>query len=92
MPNLVRSELIPEFIDTRLPDRTRLRCCFDAPLMSGDVGQLLLARHAAQCGDIEHLAQALEPGCPGAGSFICSSSSLSWHVDDLLCADIKGPR
>ncbi len=41
MPNPVRRELIPEFIDTQLPERTRLRCCFDAPLMSGDAGQLL---------------------------------------------------
>lgn len=61
MPNSADPELIPEFIDTQLPDRTRLRFCFDEPLMSSDAGLLLLARHAAHCGDIERIAQALAP-------------------------------
>lgn len=70
MPNSASLDLIPDCIDTQLPDRTRLRFCFDEPLMSSDAGLLLLARHAAQCGDIERIAQALAPklktAVPGA--------------------------
>ena len=61
MPNSAHCELIPDFIDTQLPSGSRLRFCFDEPLMSSDAGLLLLARHAAQCGDIERIAQALAP-------------------------------
>jgi hypothetical protein len=61
MPNQPSSELIPDFIDAQLPSGTRLRFCFDEPLMSSDPGLLLLARHAAQSGDIERIATALAP-------------------------------
>lgn len=61
MPNSASPELIPDFIDTQLPSGSRLRFCFDEPLMSSDAGLLLLARHAAQCGDIARIAQALAP-------------------------------
>ena len=61
MPNQPSSELIPEFIDAQLPVGTRLRFCFDEPLMTSDAGLLLLARHAALSGDIERIATALAP-------------------------------
>lgn len=61
MPNQPSSELIPEFIDAQIPVGTRLRFCFDEPLMTSDAGLLLLARHAALSGDIERIATALAP-------------------------------
>jgi hypothetical protein len=69
MPNPASPELIPEFIDAQLPSGTRLRFCFDEPLMSSDAGLLLLARHAEQSGDIARIAAALAPKlkAPGPG-------------------------
>lgn len=69
MPNQPNPELIPEFVDTQLPSGSRVRFCFDEPLMSGDAGLLLLARHAAHGGDIARVAAALAPRlkAPAAG-------------------------
>ncbi len=61
MPNQPCPELIPEFIDAQLPCGTRLRFCFDEPLMTSDAGLLLLAEHAARSGDIARIATALAP-------------------------------
>ena len=61
MPNQPNPELIPEFVDAQLSRGTRLRFCFDEPLMSSDAGLLLLARHVAQSGDIQRIAAALAP-------------------------------
>lgn len=61
MPNQPSSELIPESIDAQLPSGSRLRFCFDEPLMSSDAGLLLLAEHAARSGDIARIAAALAP-------------------------------
>ncbi len=36
MPNQPNPELIPEFVDTQLPAGSRVRFCFDEPLMSSD--------------------------------------------------------
>lgn len=60
-PNPPQPELIPASIDTQLPSGTRLRFCFDEPLMTSDAGLLLLAQHAKQSGDIERIARALAP-------------------------------
>jgi len=57
MPN----QPIPESIDAQLPSGTRLRFCFDEPLMSSVAGLLLLAEHAACSGDIARIATALSP-------------------------------
>jgi hypothetical protein len=61
MPNQPAEELIPEYADVQLPSGTRLRFCFDEPLMTSDAGLLLLAEHAAQSGDIARIAAALAP-------------------------------
>lgn len=61
MPNQPSPELIPESVDAQLPSGTRLRFCFDEPLMSSDAGLLLLAKHAARSGDIARIATALAP-------------------------------
>ncbi|HCN76630.1 MAG TPA: hypothetical protein DIT13_05475 [Verrucomicrobiales bacterium] len=61
MPNQPSPELIPESIDAQLPSGTRLRFCFDEPLMTSDAGLLLLAGHAARSGDIARIATALAP-------------------------------
>jgi hypothetical protein len=60
-PNPPQADLIAESIDAQLPRGTRLRFCFDEPLMSSDAGLLLLAREAADRGDISRIAQALAP-------------------------------
>lgn len=46
----------------------RLRFCFDAALMTSDTGLLLLAEHAASCGDIARIGTAL---APKPGRVIC---------------------
>jgi hypothetical protein len=61
MPNQPSPELIPESVDAQLPSGTRLRFCFDEPLMTSDAGLLLLAEHAARSGDIARIAAALAP-------------------------------
>lgn len=61
MPNQPTPELIPESVDAQLPSGTRLRFCFDEPLMTSDAGLLLLAEHAARSGDIARIAAALAP-------------------------------
>ena len=61
MPNQPADELIPECVDAQLPSGTRLRFCFDEPLMTSDAGLLLLAEHAAHSGDIARIAAALAP-------------------------------
>lgn len=61
MPNQPSPELIPEFVDAQLPSGTRLRFCFDEPLMTSDAGLLLLAEHAARSGDIARIAAAISP-------------------------------
>jgi hypothetical protein len=61
MPNQPNPELIPESIDVQLPSGTRLRFCFDEPLMTSDAGLLLLAEHARCSGDIARIATALAP-------------------------------
>ena len=61
MPNQPADELIPECIDAQLPSGTRLRFCFDEPLMTSDAGLLLLAEHATRSGDIARIAAALAP-------------------------------
>ena len=61
MPNSASFEIIPEFIDPQPSSGSRLRFCSYQPLKSSDAGLVLLARHAAQCGDIVRIAQALAP-------------------------------
>lgn len=61
LPNPADAELIPEFIETQLPSGTRVRFCFDEPLLSSDAGLLLLADHLKACGDIARIAAALAP-------------------------------
>ena len=60
-PNQPALNLIPESIDAQLPGGSRLRFCFDEPLMSSDAGLLLLAGHAAGSGDIARIAASLAP-------------------------------
>ena len=84
MPNQPDADLIPEFIDAQLPRGTHLRFCFDEPLMSSDAGLLLLARHAAQSGDIERIAAALAPKLKARASGQRKSRAPEHSTAELL--------
>lgn len=84
MPNQPSPELIPESIDTQLPSGTRLRFCFDEPLMSSDAGLLLLAEHAARSGDIARIAAALAPKLKAPAPGERKSRAPEHSTQDLL--------
>ena len=84
MPNQPSPELIPEFVDAQLPSGSRVRFCFDEPLMSSDAGLLLLARHVAQSGDIGRIAAALAPKFKAPASGVRKSRAPEHSTAELI--------
>jgi hypothetical protein len=92
MPNQPSPELFPEHVDAQVPSGTRLRFCFDEPLMTSDAGLLLLAEHVARNGDIARIAAALAPRLkappPGARKSRAPEHSkqelLTQHIMQLI--------